>query len=202
MGWMMPIRLVTERDKVRAFLSSGVGPRLSCLDPETATSADVAQLIKMRDAFLTLGHIDRGAKSCKVLGKGNKHRIVYYGAKTSRAIWSYMREDDVRMEDPEAPLFLSDRGRGHGQALTTSGLRQLIERIGEIASVEQVRCSPHTFRHTFAITMLRNGATVFAVQQMLGHTRLEMTQKYVAYAQADVAKQHRTAGPVDRMRKR
>ncbi|HEX5324856.1 MAG TPA: tyrosine-type recombinase/integrase [Capsulimonadaceae bacterium] len=142
--------------------------------------------------------LDMQTKRCTVLGKGNKHRSVYFGRTTAKALWQYLRLED---RDSIDPLFLSDRGHGAGEALTRSGLLQLIRRLGKAASIDAARCSPHTFRHTFAVTFLRNGGNVFTLMQLLGHTSLTMTNRYVALAQADMENQHRLCSPVDHLRK-
>jgi site-specific recombinase XerD len=66
---------------------------------------------------------------------------------------------------------------------------------------EYGRCSPHTFRHTFAISFLRAGGNVFTLKEMLGHTSLAMTNRYVAIAQADISKQHAQFSPVKTFKK-
>jgi site-specific recombinase XerD len=147
--------------------------------------------LKMRD-------LDLGARSCRVVGKGDKERAVCFGRSTAQALWRYLREQE---REPDEPVFLSDRGRRAGEPLTRSGLLQLIHRLGESAGVQVTRCSPHTFRHTFAIEFLRAGGNVFSLQQMLGHTALHMTNKYVAYAQADIENQHRQFSPVERLKR-
>jgi integrase/recombinase XerD len=135
------------------------------------------------------------------MGKGNKRRSVYFGSTTAAAIVRYQRRGNGAFEGSR-PLFVADRGRMDGQALTRSGLQQMIEKLGKMAGIEEARCSPHTFRHTFAISFLRAGGTAFALQQILGHEHLDMTQKYVKMAQADIEFQGRSNSPVDKLRKR
>ena len=89
-----------------------------------------------------------------------------------------------------------------GAGLTRTGLRVLIGRLGKVAKVETTRCSPHTFRHTFSVEFLRAGGNVFTLQQLLGHTHLHMTNRYVALAQADIENQHRQFSPVARLKGR
>jgi site-specific recombinase XerD len=60
---------------------------------------------------------------------------------------------------------------------------------------------PHTFRHTFAVMFLRAGGNTFTLQQLLGHTSLAMTNRYVALAQADIENQHRQFSPADHLKK-
>lgn len=150
---------------------------------------------------LRMADLDMNARRCRIThGKGNKARSVHFGKDTARALWQYLRELGGERGD-EAPIFVSDRGTGAGNALTRSGLLQLIERLGEAAQVKGTRCSPHTFRHTFAIEFLRSGANVFSLKELLGHTSLTICNQYVALAAADLEQQHRQHSPVDRLRK-
>ena len=68
------------------------------------------------------------------------------------------------------------------------------------AGVVGVRCSPHTFRHTFAVQFLRNGGDVFSLQRLLGHSDLTMTRLYAELSQTDVTEKHRLYSPADRLR--
>lgn len=148
---------------------------------------------------LRVKDLDLTGRRCKVRGKGDKDRTVCFSATTARALWAYLKEEP---REPEAPLFLSERGEQAGGPLTRSGLLQLIERLGRAAGIEACRCSPHTFRHTFAVEFLRAGGNVFTLKELLGHTTLTMTNRYVALAQADLEAQHRRFSPVERLRLR
>src|SRR5262249_54824408 len=139
--------------------------------------------------------VDFQGKRCVVLGKGNKHRTVPFGGTAARALWAYLKDDPREAGDP---LFMSERG----EPFTRSGLLQLMERLGKTAKRAAVRCSPHTFRHTLGVEFLRAGGNVFTLQQLLGHTDLKMTNRYVALAQADIENQHRQFSPADRLKGR
>ena len=91
-------------------------------------------------------------------------------------------------------------GHRFGERLNESGLGQLVRSLGQIAGVKGVRCSPHTFRHTFAIEYLRAGGDPLSLMTLLGHTDLKMTNRYVAFATADVKRKHRQFSPVERMK--
>lgn len=138
--------------------------------------------------------LDLGGHRCIVLGKGNKHRLVYFGRATKKALWRYLQDRHIQDEEP---LFISARGQMAGDPLTRFGLLQLIERLGKSAALHGVRCSPHTFRHTAAIRFLKEGGNVFSLQQLLGHTDLTMTQRYLHLAEADLEVQARRYSPVD-----
>lgn len=77
----------------------------------------------------------------------------------------------------------------------------MIRRLGERAGLTNVRCSPHTFRHTFATQCLLNGAGEYELQSLLGHSTLTMTRRYVATLKSENAViGHRRFSPVDDMK--
>ena len=148
---------------------------------------------------LNIRDVDLNGRHCTVLGKGNKHRTVYLGRNASRAVKQYLEKEK---RNPDEPLFASERGTGTGSGLTYNGLRLLIHRLGRAANLQPKRCSPHIFRHTFAVEFLRAGGNVFTLKELLGHTTLHMTNRYVALAQADIQNQHRQFSPADHLKKR
>jgi integrase/recombinase XerC/integrase/recombinase XerD len=147
---------------------------------------------------LKFGQLDMLAKTALVEGKGQKKRSIYFGRQTSKALWSYLREE---VRDPEQAVFINDTGINAGHTMSRNGVLLMMRRLAKIANIPTVRLSPHTFRHTFAIEFLRNGGNQFTLMALLGHTDVKMTQRYVTYAQADIAAQHRINSPVDRMRR-
>ena len=82
--------------------------------------------------------------------KGSKGRTVHIGRGTRRALWRYLIEREDK-ENPDAPLFV---GTGH-RPFYRDGLRLLFRRLGGKSGLQ--RCTPHMFRHTFAINYLRSG---------------------------------------------
>lgn len=148
---------------------------------------------------LKVGDLDLPGRKVRLHGKGNKDRTLFLGKRATKALWTYLR-DEPREEG--AALFVSERGTAAGEPLTRHGLGYLITRLGAAARIEATRCSPHTFRHTFAVSFLRAGGNTFTLKELLGHTTLEMTNKYVAFVQADLEVQHRQFSPADRLRPR
>lgn len=147
------------------------------------TGIRVSELIGLRREDISVPE-----RTLRVVGKGGKRRVVAYGARTSKALWAYLGE----IGEDGQPVFRGERG-----PLTRSGVGQIVSDLGDRACVERVHA--HRLRHTFAIEFLRANGNVFTLQQILGHTNLQMTQRYVAIAQADVVVQQRRFSPGDRL---
>ena len=145
---------------------------------------------------LRICDLDIQGSAALVEGKGGKSRQVPFSPITRRALALYVQGRDP---EREMPVFLSERGANAAGPLTRIGLRLMIVRLGEAAHLTEARCTTHTFRHTFAISFLRAGGNVFTLQQMLGHTSLSMTNRYVAIAQADINRQHAQFSPVSKL---
>lgn len=122
-------------------------------------------------------------------GKGDKERDVYLGARGQKALWKYLLK---RKGDPgSAPLFPSRSGA----ALERNNLRKTLQRIGRRAGVAGV--TVHRFRHTFAINFLRNGGNVLALQELLGHEKLDTVRIYARLAEVDLRRAQQAASPAD-----
>lgn len=126
---------------------------------------------------LKLSDFMDGGRSAIVTGKGNKQRKVYFATEARKALAEYLADRkkvlaENRIENlPE--LFINQRGG----ALTTGGLRYILTRYSGVEGTNH-HINPHAFRHTFATTMLGNGADVRLVQEMLGHSSISTTQRY------------------------
>ena len=127
---------------------------------------------------------------------GKKERTVYFGKLCAKFRWQYLAPR-LGKTRPDSPVFLK-RAVIDDAPMTRSGLWQLLKDLGERAGVQNVH--PHRFRHTFAITYLRNGGDVFTLQMLLGHSDMELVRRYALIAQADCANFHRKASPVDNWR--
>ncbi len=123
---------------------------------------------------LSVNDIDYRLGIIKVKGKGGKERLVRIGSNARQQLWRYMLLRDSRNQRGEERLFLSEEMK----PFTKNGLDTIINKIGRVAGIEGKRCSPHTFRHTFSVSFLRAGGNVFDLQQLLGHTSLEMVKRY------------------------
>jgi site-specific recombinase XerD len=97
----------------------------------------------------------------------------------------------VRLGHPDHPLFANLLT---GEPMVYDTLRSLMDRLQEQAGVHDVHA--HRFRHTFAITFLRNGGDIYTLQKILGHSTLEMVKTYLDIAKSDIARAHEKASPV------
>jgi integrase/recombinase XerC len=127
---------------------------------------------------LDLANMDRQQQMVRVLGKGNKERIVPYGSKAEQALAAY--------EPIRANLLRQAGGRGQAQAvfLNRDGRRLGVRSVGRIVKkyVRLVNINwelhPHSLRHAFATHLLADGADLRAIQELLGHVSLSTTQRY------------------------
>lgn len=112
----------------------------------------------------------------RVLGKGNKERIVYFGDGCREAIDDYLivRDDGKIHPDAQNALFISQKNGRFG----ARGIQQMLERKLLEAGLDPERYSPHKLRHTAATLMLKNGVDTRALQEVLGHSNLSTTQIY------------------------
>ena len=135
-----------------------------------ATGARIGELIN-----LEVDDIDLVNDELKVLGKGNKERICYFGKPAKDALIKYLNES--------RNILLNGKNSNHlfinhiGGNLTDRGVRDIIDKIIK-KSCLKVKVTPHTFRHTFATILLNEGCDLKSVQELLGHVNLSTTSIY------------------------
>jgi integrase/recombinase XerD len=125
---------------------------------------------------LRLSQLYLDVEYVRVIGKGNKERIVPIGGEAIKAIRNYA--DFVRVHMPvqkgeEDIVFLNRRGRRLSRVMVFLIIRELVKKAGINKTV-----SPHTFRHSFATHLVEAGADLRAVQEMLGHESITTTEIY------------------------
>ena len=132
----------------------------------------VSELIhlKISDLFFDEGFI-------KIVGKGNKERFVPIHSSAQNYIMLYMNEIRSHLSIKKGfqdTLFLNRRGKSLSRQMIFMILKALAIKINLNKKI-----SPHTFRHSFATHLLKNGADLRAIQQMLGHESITTTEVYV-----------------------
>lgn len=133
---------------------------------------------------LPLSALDARAGFLRVMGKGEKERVVPLGETALEAVAVYLEEArdallGSRRDDTHA-LFLSRRGR----PMTRQNFFALIRKLAGLAGIPKDRVSPHVLRHAFATDLLDGGADLRSIQNMLGHSDLSTTQVYTHVSRA------------------
>lgn len=132
----------------------------------------VSELISLRlsDLFFEEDFI-------RIMGKGNKQRLIPIGKYTQLQIKNYVNNQRNQLKiakGHEDFVFLNRRGKQLSRAMIFTIVRQTAENAGFTKKI-----SPHTFRHSFATHLLENGANLRAIQMMLGHESITTTEIYV-----------------------
>jgi integrase/recombinase XerD len=130
-------------------------------------------------------------------GKGDKARTVHFGKRTAKIVWEYLKDRMGSKTKLDESLLLVDANHDP-RSMNRHTLGLLLRRIGDRAGVKKVH--PHRFRHTFATEYLRNGGKMLALQDLLGHSDLEMIRRYAKFVEADIALDHASASPADKLR--
>ena len=122
--------------------------------------------LRLSDLFFGEGYI-------RVIGKGNKQRLVPIGSVARERVMLYIDDRGAKDAKGQDILFLSNRGK----ALTRVMIFTIIREAVKMAGVDKA-VSPHTFRHSFATHLLEGGASIRQVQEMLGHESIVTTEIY------------------------
>jgi integrase/recombinase XerD len=124
---------------------------------------------------LEKGSIDIDARVVRVLGKGDKERLVPLGRPAAEAVRRYLALGRPHLDRRYRPeLFLNARGG----PLTRAGAFLVLRKLAGKAGLEPERVHPHLLRHSFATHLLEGGADLRSVQEMLGHADLGTTERY------------------------
>ena len=151
----------------------------------------VSELVSLNTTDIYEDHL-------RVLGKGNKERVVFFGEGCREAIDDYLivRNVEKVAEKDKNALFISQKNCRFG----VRGVQQMLDKKLLQAGLDATRYSPHKLRHTAATLMLKNGVDTRALQEVLGHSNLNTTQ---IYTHLDNAALHEAAmaNPIGRKHK-
>ncbi|HJU49034.1 MAG TPA: tyrosine recombinase [Gaiellaceae bacterium] len=119
--------------------------------------------------------VDLEGRVVRVLGKGDKERLVPLGRPAAEALRRYLAMGRPHLDRRHrADLFLNARGG----SLTRAGAFLILRRLADRAGLDPARVHPHLLRHSFATHLLEGGADLRSVQEMLGHADLSTTERY------------------------
>ena len=141
---------------------------------------------------INLSDFDNDFTALRVLGKGDKTRIVPLVGRVSREVKRYLAqnfEENICLSGENA-LFLSKRG----ERISRSDVQRSVARLLRECGVRG-KCSPHVLRHTFATHLLNDGADLREIQELMGHSSLSATQVYTHNNIAQLQRIYATAHP-------
>jgi integrase/recombinase XerC len=133
----------------------------------------LSELIKLKESQLSIpGHMAKNM--IKVLGKGNKERIIPVSPALAAAIKEYMQQKKATLESYDKTMLLVNE---KGKPLYEKYVYRVVNTyLKEVTTIDKK--SPHVLRHTFATHLTNNGADLNAVKELLGHASLAATQVY------------------------
>jgi len=122
---------------------------------------------------LSMKRLTGNMEGARIIGKGDKERMVFFSDEARAALKDYLPEREARIRKPFDILFISERGR----PLSVSGVRWIITQYAQASGLGK-NIHPHSLRHSFATHLVNAGCDVRIVQEMLGHASLSTTQRY------------------------
>lgn len=128
----------------------------------------------------------------KVMGKGKKERAVYMSASVFKALYKYYSQQ--RPDVPSNYFFVHKDGRPLTRFYFEHRMQVYVKKAGIT-----VVCTPHILRYSFAIQFLRNGGDPFTLQQILGHSTMDMTRHYLKIANSDVEAKMKQYSPAEQL---
>lgn len=215
-------RYLKAEKKIPVDVSAGLElPRLFRYLPETLNEREVEALLRvnfgegplalrnraMMEMFyasgmrvselasLRLESLDLGEKTLRVIGKGNKERLVLFGASAHESLELYLAKG--------RPLLVGARTGGevfigqHGRRLTSARLWEIVKEAMHLAGIQK-NVYPHLLRHSFATHMLSHGADLRVIQELLGHSNISTTQIYTHVDAQRLAQVHQKFHPRSR----
>ncbi len=190
-------RAILSEDEVQKILDqprlgtmSGVRAR-ALLEVLSSTGIRLEEIIN-----LTILDCDLQGGLIRVKGKFSKDRIVPLGKHAVRFLKEYImrvRPTQTKKNKAVKNLFVSR----FSEPLSKQVVELMVRNYAKKAGIKK-KVTPHTFRHTFATELIRNGADITAVRKMLGHSSLSATNIYIRVAGVDVKKTHTLSHPRER----
>ncbi len=176
-----PLPKILGEEEVEGLLdapetSTSIGLRDKCmLEILYATGLRVSELVSLR-----IAQVDQSAMLVRVVGKGDKERLVPFGEVAADWLVKWINERRRVCGAVASPFLFPGRG---GNAMTRQNFWQRLKRYARHAGLRQMP-SPHTLRHAFATHLLNHGADLRAVQMLLGHANISTTEIYTHVSRA------------------
>ena len=151
-----------------------------------ATGIRVGELVNIK-----VNDINKYEKSIKILGKGKKERIVFYGSFCEDALNLYLKDGYQKLNKKHSEYLFINK---NGSKLSERYIRIIIDDAVRKCNIEY-HISPHTLRHTFATDLLNAGADLMSVKELLGHSSINTTSIYTHVTTEQLKKVYELSHP-------
>jgi len=148
-------------------------------------------------AGITLDNLNLQDGFIKVIGKGDKERIVPIGKFVQVELLHYIEKVRPQPYYGDCDKLFLSRG---GKPITVNTVKLVFSRLTRSSGVDRLHA--HLCRHTFAINYLLNGGDIFSLRVILGHSTLEMVNHYLHFTSSQITSQHHKYSPMDRMQEK
>lgn len=151
-----------------------------------ATGMRISELLNLtlKDLNIKMGFI-------KVIGKGNKERMIPIGSYVGEILEQYINDYRAEFNIKNDSLLFFNK---HGQRLSREEFYSILQTIVNSTSITK-KVSPHTFRHTFATHLLENGADLRSIQELLGHSDISTTTIYTHISNQKIRSEYHQSHP-------
>jgi integrase/recombinase XerD len=177
---------------IRAFTAEHIDAMLGACDVTTPLGfRDYVMLLVLLDTGMRLAElsglkmVDVYDRYVKVFGKGRKEREIGLHPEVSKLLWKYIHKYRKPIAPNETSVFLNRSGK----PLLREGVTSVLDAIKRKCGLENVRVSPHTFRHTFAKMYLERGGEIFKLSREMGHSGVQVTEVYLRDFKSTEARQ-------------
>ena len=186
-------RSLTETQVENLLAGASPDTLLGCRDKAMLETLYASGLRVSELVGLQMSEMDVVSGVLRIVGKGNKERLVPLGDAAVSAVATYLREarPQILGDHRDDAVFVTRRGG----PMTRQAFWQLIKRYALKAGIDSRSLSPHTLRHAFATHLLNNGADLRSVQMLLGHADLSTTQIYTHVARERLKQLHAAHHP-------
>ncbi|MCK4888321.1 MAG: tyrosine-type recombinase/integrase, partial [Candidatus Aminicenantes bacterium] len=166
--------ILTEDEMVR-FLDELPGESLSEIRNKALIELFYASGLRLSELTnLKKENVNFRERLLRVLGKGNKERIVPFNRKAGEILKAYIALSDTEFKQSSEYIFLNYRG----EKISERGTEKIVKKVFKKISDSGKNVYPHLFRHSFATHLLQRGVDLRMIQELLGHSNLSTTEKY------------------------
>lgn len=140
---------------------------------------------------LKMENVNLSERMLRVLGKGNKERIVPFNRKTAEILQDYLTISNKEYKNRGDYIFLNFRGK----KISERGVEKIVKEVFKKLNDSGKNVYPHLFRHSFATHLLQRGVDLRMIQELLGHSNLSTTEKYTTLNYSDLLKSYNKFHP-------